>query len=1677
MRGRPKDLPAVILAVSSLASESNRLNKFAISSGGMGEALQRSSAAMHAAGNSLEETAALVASANTVVQDPQIVGTTLKTVSMFLRASKVELEEAGESTEGMANSVSELQEKLLALTEGRVNILTDAGNYKGTYQILKEIAAVWDDIVKNQGTDSAAILELLGGKRNANAVAAILENFKIAEDALAVALNSSGSALAENEIYLDSIAGKTAKFQAAWESLSATVVNGDVVKVVVDFGTALVNAAQGIAEFSGGAGGIAVAFTAIVAAFDKVKFLKDIVRGVSGAIPNLASNISLVVRLCRDDMAHGVPKITALSNAFKVLTGNITATGKAALIALAAFAAFKVLDAIIVTTDEAIEKHTELASKFRDTSTELNTLSTELENVKNRIDELNKTENPELVDQEEVRKLQASADLLAKQVEYKRLIAQYDREQAADAAYAALTNDPVFGDDILTETRDLQSEYESLEKLRSTAYDKIATMTPGSGTFNSKQAEIEKFELRLSELDGEIASKKLEISNLYTSLLDDDGVAVRSNHQGLIANLKVFLGIDESSLQQTANDAGDAATQVAGAVSDATKKAFSSEAKGELDKSVNDFQSRISTLSTALKNLVGGELDTSDVVDLMQEFPELAPYVDIAADGFGNLEEGLRKLVESSPDSVIETLRGFEETYDLTEDQKVMIDSLCTAFQMMANDALNAESAIDKVNKVLESANSDIDGFQSSVKTLSDAMTKLQSGELGVSDIVDLLQEFPELAPYIDLTAENFGDLENGLKSLIGNSPDKLIDSLQKMRDTAALTEDQRKQIDLLCEAAKRLSSELTDGGVKGAIDGYSSALGNFANVADKINSVSDSLKTVADLQNEVANGFTVSLDKALEFAAVYPEILNGATVSADGQIELNEDVVNSFISGKEAELKSQIDEQITALEADKETLEAKRAFAEAQLELAKSVGEGEGQISHDVLMYRVQSGTAAVQALIDAGFQEADAYRMAAEAMSGNIQEFNSIAAEVCKDSQGNFNLAAYNMAQAIYLNMNRAKQDVVSYTSQVHEAAKATNAMQSGLIAGSTAVKAGSKGGVWLNARNAGITSGSFSGTSATKVNVEFELRDLITQLELDISEYESAISQIDGQIAALKALRDRDLGSFTTDKPSGGGKGSSDADEVSDALEAAEEALRDAFKDYLNDMEHYISLLERNNNSESSIIDAYKRMMDAVHEEAERARANGEDEHSDYIQELQDQWWAYHDEIEKIRDDITENAKSAMDELVDYRIDMLKQQLEEEKDALDAQLNELKEFYDKQKDMLREQYDEKKYLEEQAEKRKAVSDLEAELESLRYDDSAWAQKRRAELEAELADARKELDDFEEENALDEVEKLLDEQYEKQAALIQDQIDAIEEKLNDPEALFNQALADIRNSTEALYQEMVEYNAKHGDGNEETIRTFWEECFAALKDYEGLFGEAYNGVNMDNATGYKDQVGQVPTQGGGSTSSGSQTAPPPAQSAPSAPSTPTAPSLEKGSYVQVKDGVKWYETSDGTGSWGRAKSGKIKYISKSGTHRYNIDGAGWVRKQDIVGYASGTSHATAGIHEFGENGDEVIFTSADGSKYRIFSDGEKVLNAKATNFLYDFANTFGGRNHAWDSLIGGILGQVNNIGSRDTTVEIHAGDIIVQGNADERTVSDIRRIKREQMNYILKEIGRLNK
>lgn len=65
-------------------------NNFAISSTGIGEAMQRSASALYEAGNTIDESIALITGANSVIQNPEQVGTALKTLALRLRGTKTE---------------------------------------------------------------------------------------------------------------------------------------------------------------------------------------------------------------------------------------------------------------------------------------------------------------------------------------------------------------------------------------------------------------------------------------------------------------------------------------------------------------------------------------------------------------------------------------------------------------------------------------------------------------------------------------------------------------------------------------------------------------------------------------------------------------------------------------------------------------------------------------------------------------------------------------------------------------------------------------------------------------------------------------------------------------------------------------------------------------------------------------------------------------------------------------------------------------------------------------------------------------------------------------------------------------------------------------------------------------------------------------------------------------------------------------------------------------------------------------------------------------------------------------------------------------------------------------------------------------------------------------------------
>ena len=248
------------------------------------EILTRSGAALHEAGNDLDQAVALGVAMNSVTQNAESTGQTLKTVSMYLRAAKTDLTAMGESTDGCANSVSELRSELKKLTG--VDIMADAAGtqFKSTYDILMEISKVWGKLTD---VDRANVTELLGGKRNANSVSAVLSQFQIAEKSMKDAANSAGSAAKENEVYLTSITGKINQLDSAFQQFSKDLLDSSLIKFFVDFATATVDIADGAVKAAG-------ALPTLTAAISGVLSLMQ----MSGKLKNGAGKVNMPSYIC-----------------------------------------------------------------------------------------------------------------------------------------------------------------------------------------------------------------------------------------------------------------------------------------------------------------------------------------------------------------------------------------------------------------------------------------------------------------------------------------------------------------------------------------------------------------------------------------------------------------------------------------------------------------------------------------------------------------------------------------------------------------------------------------------------------------------------------------------------------------------------------------------------------------------------------------------------------------------------------------------------------------------------------------------------------------------------------------------------------------------------------------------------------------------------------------------------------------------------------------------------------------------------------------------------------------------------------------------------------------------------------------------------------------------------------
>lgn len=219
------DAMHIIDAVNEVA------NKFAVSSADIANNLGNSSAVMANAGNSYEEMIGLLTAGTEITRNASKVSNGLKTITLRMQG----MNDEGEKDLELVAQMQGLYNKL------GISVYDSNGELKNTYELLKTLAPVYQEAT---AAEKAYITETIAGKYQAQNAAAILNNFETAIAATETAMNSNGSAMRENSVYLDSIEGKFNQLKSSFEELSNAIISSDLVKWFIDLGTAILKVAN-----------------------------------------------------------------------------------------------------------------------------------------------------------------------------------------------------------------------------------------------------------------------------------------------------------------------------------------------------------------------------------------------------------------------------------------------------------------------------------------------------------------------------------------------------------------------------------------------------------------------------------------------------------------------------------------------------------------------------------------------------------------------------------------------------------------------------------------------------------------------------------------------------------------------------------------------------------------------------------------------------------------------------------------------------------------------------------------------------------------------------------------------------------------------------------------------------------------------------------------------------------------------------------------------------------------------------------------------------------------------------------------------------------------------------------------------------------------------------------------
>ena len=227
--------------------------------------------------------------------------------------------------------------------------------------------------------------------------------------------------------------------------------------------------------------------------------------------------------------------------------------------------------------------------------------------------------------------------------------------------------------------------------------------------------------------------------------------------------------------------------------------------------------------------------------------------------------------------------------------------------------------------------------------------------------------------------------------------------------------------------------------------------------------------------------------------------------------------------------------------------------------------------------------------------------------------------------------------------------------------------------------------------------------------------------------------------------------------------GGGGGNSAQKENDILKKRQEI----YQNQVDIMEHQLFLMEKQNASETDRIAYIKQIQDYLHEQADWYRAQGESEDSEYIRDLQKQWWSYYDDIIDLQRESFDDRLKESEDYIEEHNKLANWGADSEIDAWNRVLKWMDEWYEQ--GLVDYEY----YIEKRQE---ALDNLiEAEKDALENEIDVYetlfstvASKAQEEIDA-LEEERTSVEDYwnAKIDALQQANDELDEQIEKEEAL----------------------------------------------------------------------------------------------------------------------------------------------------------------------------------------------------------------------------------------------------------------------------------------------------------------------